>query len=350
LRLSRPLSGEVRNATVSSDALGWHISFGVAIGAASAAPIGLPGCGVDFGVACSAFVSDEPGPRLMPPSLTPGEQRRLLGLERRQARQIRWAKCHNGGRYSRRLRRTIAEIAKLRARQAQRRQDFTHKLTTDLAQRHGWVAIEDLRVKGMTRSAKGTTDEPGRNVKQKVGLNRSILDNAPGERKRQLAYKAPGFGSELRLVPAPGTSQTCSVCGLRDPESRQGCGRVFACTACGFQAHADWNAARNIERLAAGQAGSSTRGHRTWRGPPGAACVNHTGASHERPRESSPFRAGRMSRRRRVRVVRPTHRRANPASRLVGLLIALTADRCSGRCGTPHRGRGLPGCLALAVR
>jgi putative transposase len=268
-RLSRPLSGEVRNATVSSDALGWHISFGVAIGAALAAPNGLPGCGVDFGVACSAFVSDEPGPRLMPPSLTPGEQRRLLGLERRQARQIRWAKCHNGGRYSRRLRRTIAEIAKLRARQAQRRQDFTHKLTTDLAQRHGWVAIEDLRVKGMTRSAKGTTDEPGRNVKQKVGLNRSILDNAPGERKRQLAYKAPGFGSELRLVPAPGTSQTCSVCGLRDPESRQGCGRVFACTACGFQAHADWNAARNIERLAAGQVGSSTRSHRTVARPSG---------------------------------------------------------------------------------
>jgi putative transposase len=260
----------VRNATVSQDGLGWHVSFGVATGVKPAPPNGLPGCGVDFGVACSAFVSDEPLPRLMAPSLTPGEQRRLLGLERRRARQVRWAKRHNGGRYSNRLRRTIAEIAKLRARQARRRQDFTHKLTTDLTKSHGWVAIEDLRVKGMTKSAKGTTAKPGRNVTQKAGLNRGILDNAPHERRRQLAYKAPRFGSELRLVPAPGTSQTCSACGTRDPESRHGCGRLFACAACGHQAHADLNAARNIQRLAAGQAGSSTRSHPTVARPLGS--------------------------------------------------------------------------------
>ena len=56
-----------------------------------------------------------------------------------------WTKRHNGGRYSNRLRRTIDQIATLTARQARRRQDFTHKLTTDLAKRHGWVGIEDLR-------------------------------------------------------------------------------------------------------------------------------------------------------------------------------------------------------------
>src|SRR6266496_2997085 len=160
-RLSRPLGGTVRNATISRDGLGWHIAFGVATGAKPAAPNGLPGCGVDFGVACSAFVSDEPEPRLMRPSLTPGEQRRLLGLELRKARQVRWAKRHHGGRYSNRLRRTIAEIAKLKARQARRRLDFTHKLTTDLAKRHGWVGIEDLQVKSMTRSVRGTAEAPG---------------------------------------------------------------------------------------------------------------------------------------------------------------------------------------------
>jgi len=78
-RLSRPLGGQVRNATVSCDGLGWHIAFGVATDAKPAMPNGLPGCGVDFGVACSAFVSDETEPRRMAPSLTPGEQRRLLG-------------------------------------------------------------------------------------------------------------------------------------------------------------------------------------------------------------------------------------------------------------------------------
>jgi putative transposase len=263
LRLSRPLGRALRNATVARDALGWHVSFGVASGARPAAPNGLPGCGVDFGVACSAFVSTETRPRLMPPTLTQGERRRLLGLERRKARQLHWATRHNHGRYSRRLRRTITEIAKVRARQARRRADFTHKLTTDLAKRHGWVAIEDLRVKRMTASAKGTALAPGRNVKAKAGLNRSILDNAPGERRRQLAYKATRFGSQLRLVHPVGTSQTCSACGVRDPESRPGCGRQFVCTACGHKAHADRNAAQNIEALAAGWAVDSTRSHST---------------------------------------------------------------------------------------
>jgi putative transposase len=260
-RLSRPLGGMVRNATIAKDALGWHVSFGVATAIRPAPPNRLPGCGVDFGVACSAFVSDEQEPRLMPSTLTAGQRRRLLGLEGRRSRQITWAKKHNGGRYSNRLGRTINQIAKLRARQARRRQDFIHKLTTDLAKNHGWVAVEDLRVKGMTKSARGTREEPGRNVKAKAGLNRAILDNAPSERRRQLAYKAPRFGSELRVVRPAFTSQTCSACGLRDPDSRAGCGRLFACTACGHVGHADLNAARNIHNIAAGQAVHSTRSH-----------------------------------------------------------------------------------------
>jgi transposase len=92
-------------------------------------------------------------------------------------------------------------------------------------------------------------------------LNRRILDNAPGERRRQLAYKAKRFGSELRLVPPAGTSQRCSACGVRDPESRPGCGRELACISCGHQEHADRNAAQNIEDLAAGRAVNSTCSH-----------------------------------------------------------------------------------------
>ena len=111
----------VRNATITKDALGWHVSFGVATATNPAPPNRLPGCGVDFGVACTAFVSDERGPRLMPSTLTTGQRRRLLGLERRKNRQITWAQKHNGGRYSNRLGRTISQIAKLRALQARRR-------------------------------------------------------------------------------------------------------------------------------------------------------------------------------------------------------------------------------------
>lgn len=255
--------GDVRNATVTVDGTGcWHVSFGVATAAEAVPPNGLPGCGVDFGVACSAYVSDEDSPRLMSPTLAPGERKRLTGLERRKARQVTYAKRHNGGRYSRRLRKAIAAIAGLKSRQARRRLDFTHKLTTGLAKNHGWVGIEDLKVTSMTRSAKGTAGNPGSNVRQKAGLNRGILDNSPGERRRQMEYKAARYGSELRPVPAPFTSQDCSACGARDKESRPGCGRVYACTSCGHTDHADRNAARNIENKARRAGGlNSTRRH-----------------------------------------------------------------------------------------
>jgi putative transposase len=209
LRLSRPLGGAVRNATVRRDGLGWHVAFGVATGAEPATPNGLPGCGVDFGVACSAWVSDESSPRLLPPTLTRGERRRLLGLARRKARQVRWAKRHNRGRYSGRLRRTIAQIAALRARQARRRLDFTHKLTTDLAKSHGWVGIEDLRVQDITKSAKGTVEQPGRGVRQKAGLNRAILDNAPYQRRRRIAAGRAVDGTRSHpRVARPASSRT----------------------------------------------------------------------------------------------------------------------------------------------
>ena len=249
-RLSRPLGGLICNATFTKSGGAWHVAFGVAVARQAAPPNGRPLCGADFGVACSAYVSDEDAPRLMPPSLTAGEQRRLLGLERRKARQITSAKRHNGGRYSKRLRRTIAQIARLKAKQARRRLDFTHKLTTDLAKNHGFVGIEDLHVMSMTASAKGTVEAPGSNVAQKAGLNRGILDNIPGERRRQLAYKAPWYGSALVVVPAPFTSQTCAECHKPDPQSRPGCGRAFACVHCGHQDHADHNASMVVAQRA----------------------------------------------------------------------------------------------------
>jgi putative transposase len=119
----------------------------------------------------------------------------------------------------------------------------------------------------MTATAKGTAEAPGSNVRQKAGLNRGILDNAPYERRRQLEYKAPLYGSELRVIPAPFTSQTCSACGATDRASRPGCGREFACTACGHQAHADKNAALIIEGKARRAAGLNSTRRRTVPSP-----------------------------------------------------------------------------------
>lgn len=96
-RLSRAIGGTIRNATASRDGNGWHISFGVHTRHEPEAPNGKPACGVDFGVAASAFVSTETTPRLMPPTLTAGEKKRLKALEQRKARQVAYAKKHNGG-------------------------------------------------------------------------------------------------------------------------------------------------------------------------------------------------------------------------------------------------------------
>jgi len=287
-RRHRPVNGVVRNATFFfSPSNGWEVSFGVAAKEHKAPPNGKPGVGSDFGVACSAFMSDEDEPRLMALNLTDGEQRRLLGLEQRKARQVTWAKRHNGGRYSKRLRHTINEIARLRARQARRRNDFTHKLTADMAKNHGFVGIEDLLVKNMTASAKGTLDEPGANVAQKAGLNRGILDNAPGERRRQLGYKCPKYGSDLRPVPPFNTSNTCPDCGAVDPKNRLGCGREFACVHCGYQAHADWAAAVNIERRAAVQGPSAGVSPRQRKKMVTQAAQSHTAAQTAGPAGNS---------------------------------------------------------------
>ncbi|MFB7465286.1 RNA-guided endonuclease InsQ/TnpB family protein [Streptomyces sp. NPDC056224] len=262
-RLSRAMGGTIRNATISRDGNGWHISFGVHIGRKPDPPNGEPVCGVDFGVAASAFVSTEPTPRLMPPTLTANERKRLKALEQRKARQITYAKRHNGGKYSRRLRTTIAQIAKLATQRANRRRDFTHKLTTDLAKSHSLIGIEDLRVKNMTTSAKGTTGAPGKNVRSKAGLNRSVLDNTPGERRRQLEYKTRMYGCVLVAVPPFHTSQTCAACGLVDPGSRKGCGRLFACTHCGHEDDADHNASIEIEARARRTGGSDINSTRS---------------------------------------------------------------------------------------
>jgi putative transposase len=306
-RASRPLDPRaIRNATVSRDGLGWHIAFGIHVPEPdkTLAHSG-PAVGVDVGIACSVFLSTEDKPRQRPSTLRPGEQQRVRGLERRKARQIRHAKKHAGGRYSKRLRKTIAVLAAVKAQQARRRGDWNHKLTNDLAKNHGLIVMEALRVSNMVRSARGSVTEPGKGVRRKAGLNRSISDQGWAQIRAQLSYKTKRFGGSLLVVNAAGTSQTCRVCHERDPLSREGCGRLFACVYCGHTEHADLNAAHNIlERglIAAGRAGRTTDGRgeaqsthsRRKSATPrkGAARVNHFPGSTQPPGESSRFPAG----------------------------------------------------------
>ena len=117
------------------------------------------------------------------------------------------------------------------------------------------IRVEDLKIKNMTRSAKGTRCDPGRNVRQKAGLNREILRAGWGLLVRRLEEKAP---DRVEKIKPHYTSQRCSACGHVDGKSRES-QAVFQCTACGFAGNADVNAARNI---AAGHAVTARGGCR----------------------------------------------------------------------------------------
>ena len=168
---------------------------------------------------------------------------------------------------SNRGRRVNGQLTKLQRKGARKRDNATHQASRKLADTAHTVVVEDLNTKGMTKSAKGTVAKPGRNVKQKSGLNRSILESGWGSWERKLAYKA----GELRKVDPAYTSQTCSRCGHvhRDNRPSQA---VFACGACGFRANADHNAAVNILVRAGlpsrARFGPRDRGFCTARGDP----------------------------------------------------------------------------------
>jgi putative transposase len=228
-RWSRPVPN-AKSYRVTRDRAGrWHVAF-------AAIPPAIPGpgtgevVGIDRGVAVSAALST--GELLSVPGLRPAERRRLKRLERRKARQRKG---------SNRRTRTRLAIARLKARETARRRDWTEKVSTDLARRFDVIRIENLDVRAMTRSARGTVDRPSHNVRQKAGLNRAILANGWGILLDRLEDKAPGRVE--KIYPAY-TSQRCSACGHVAPENRES--QAFRCVACGRQAHADVNAASNI--------------------------------------------------------------------------------------------------------
>ena len=234
-RWSRPVPA-AKSCRVTRDRAGhWHVAF-AAVPPAIPAPGNGHAVGVDRGVTVSAALST--GELLTVAGLRPAERRRLRLLERRQARRRQG---------SRRRERTRIAVARLKARETHRRRDWTEKVSTDLARRFDLICVEGLDVRAMTRSAKGTLERPGRNLRQKAGLNRGILASGWGRLVDRLEHKAPG---RIQKVTAAYTSQRCSACGHVAAESRQS-QTAFRCAACAWTGNADYNAARNI--AAAGQ-------------------------------------------------------------------------------------------------
>ena len=182
-------------------------------------------------------------------TLSTGEvvKRRRKPNNRLKRSQQRLSSCRKG---SRQWRKRQAILANQQERERIRNRNECHRITTDLVRRFGLIALEDLRIGNMTRSAAGTIEKPGKNIRQKSGLNRSVAEQTWGIITRQLSYKAEWAGRELTLVNPRHTSQICSACEVIDPASRNG--KQFLCRACGMTQDADQNAAINILKRAGG--------------------------------------------------------------------------------------------------
>lgn len=235
-RLTRAEPPDAKTFRVTFRSGQWHIAFAVI-----PEPIEKPGTGeiigIDRGVAITAALSD--GRKLNCPQLTVKERAQIRKHQRRAARAPKGSD-----------RKTVeyAKVARLKAREANRRKGWCEKTSTMLARSYDLIRFEKLNIRSMTRSAKGTVDQPGANVRQKAGLNRGILAQGWGLLRQRTEHKAP---DRVVDVPSPYTSPRCSACGWIEKKSRKN-QADFECVSCGFTCNADENAANNV---AAGQGG-----------------------------------------------------------------------------------------------
>ena len=235
-RKSREILGTTRSATISKEGQHWFISI-LAEQSENLNPHpSQTSIGIDVGV--THFLTLSTGEHIDLPNLD-RLIHRVTSLQQRLSHKKKGSNNRNKARQ-----RLSTAYRKLR----HVRTDFLHKTSTALAKNHSRVVMEDLKVSNMMRSAKGTVDKPGRNVKAKSGLNRSIAKQAWSTFRNLLTYKLNNLNGELRLVDPRHTSQTCPQCLTTDKRNRKSQSK-FKCISCGHTANADHNAATNILRL-----------------------------------------------------------------------------------------------------
>ncbi|MBA9007553.1 RNA-guided endonuclease InsQ/TnpB family protein [Thermomonospora cellulosilytica] len=232
----RPVRGRVKTIAVKREGRRWYVILSCEDVPAESLPATGAVAGIDLGVASLVTTSD--GDHLANPRHLAASADRLAAAQRDLARKKRG---------SRRRRRAAARVAALHAKIRRQRLDGAHKAALRLVRDYDVIAHEALRITNMTRSAKGTAEQPGRGVAAKAGLNRSILDAGWGVFLRILAHKAESAGRELIAVNPAGTSRTCPRCGHCAAGNRV-TQAEFRCQGCGHQAHADVNAAINFLR------------------------------------------------------------------------------------------------------
>jgi len=235
-RNSRKVQGEICNATVSLRAGKWFVSIQTKQTVAKPLPKATSAIGIDVGIARFATFSDSS--YLAPLNSFKRHETALRkaqqSLSRKQKFSNNWSKAEN-------------KIQRIQTRIGNTRHDYLHKATTAISQNHAMVCIEDLQVRNMSKSAAGTNEAPGQNVKAKSGLNKTILDQGWFEFRRQLQYKLDWNGGILIAVPPQNTSRTCPACGHISKDNRR-TQADFVCVECGYQNNTDMVGAINILR------------------------------------------------------------------------------------------------------
>ena len=238
-RNSRNVFGSMKNVTVKQKCGKWYISIQVEFETEIPKPNGGE-IGIDMGIVRFATLSN--GEYFEPINAFKNLKGKLAKLQKQLKHKTK---------FSKNWQKLKAKIAKLHHRISNIRKNHLHQISSKISKNHAIVYVEDLQVANMSKSAKGNIEQHGKNVKQKSGLNRSILDQAWGEFRRQLDYKLLWNGGFLFAVPPQNTSRTCPNCGHTAKDNRK-TQAEFKCVQCGYENNADVVGAINV--LKRGQA------------------------------------------------------------------------------------------------
>ena len=231
---SRAILGTLKNATILKQAGRWYISFQVELEFEPKQIKGSSEIGLDMGIAFFAMPSKGKGIR--PKSYFRHYEHMLAKAQRSLSRKKK---------YSKNWHKAKGKVSKVHSKIANARRDFLHWHSTKLSKNHAIIVVEDLKVSNMSKSAKGTLVQPGKNVQAKSGLNKSILDQGWSLFRGMLAYKMAWQGKTLISVPPQYTSQKCRKCWHQDKANRKSQAQ-FWCVQCGHTENADRHAAHNI--------------------------------------------------------------------------------------------------------
>lgn len=194
-RNSRNIEGKVKNITISQKSGKYTVSMQTELEINPPYHESSSAVGVDMGIAYFATLST--GEHLIGTNSFKQLSEKLAKSQRNLAKKVK---------FSANWQKQKAKITRLQTHIADTRKDFLHKTSTQLSKSHAMIVIEDLKISNMTRSSKGTIDNPGKKVAQKSGLNRSILDQGWGEFRRQLEYKQAWRGGIVLAVAPHHTS------------------------------------------------------------------------------------------------------------------------------------------------